>query len=636
MNINQIIETITGFIETHPTVLWIGFAVAILGLATILLLALIRVKRKRKINIVESENDPINKEIPTKKEAILVNANNTESIKISQEQIIRIKEIAKREQNEAKIKELKEPELLDKPVAKELLTKEESHISNNVIPKVKSSEELPKAETESGKETTGILFVNYQLDIDDSIDNYAIIKIPKKGCIVRSHRDGSTKRRGFKEESFQNSIQKYLNSDFGVSGIARLNTGKDTRPFEPDIAIIGKGTANIRIDIEIDEPYAGITRQPTHCKGDDTIRDTYFADRGWIVIRFSEYQVHTQEFGCLKFIAQILNKIDAGFNIPTVLSSAADLTREKAWDIVQAQKWEKALYRETYLNHKFEETTENKETAERDLNNQERKEEELVKSSVIGPIDTKETTGFNAINVHPRDGRIEFYPDPHIYKIDSVPATSASTIISKFFPEFDAYGKACNLSPSNPLYGTSPEEIVKIWKQKGEEAANLGTYLHEQIEKYYLKQPFEKTEEFHLFKQFVNEHSEIEPYRSEWRIFDDDHSIAGTIDLIAKNGNGFDIYDWKRSRKVIDTYAGCPITTDSWGNRGVGKLSDLHDTSYNRYCLQQSLYCYILEKNYNLRISNMYLIVLHSDYKKYYKVKVPYWKDKIEYILNAL
>lgn len=366
------------------------------------------------------------------------------------------------------------------------------------------------------------------------------------------------------------------------------------------------------------------------------MRDAYFADRGWIVIRFSEYQVHTQELSCLKYIAKILNTIDANFLIPTKLISAVDLRPEKVWDIVQAQKWEKELYRETYLNHRFETTPDIQETIERDFNSQELNEEKLVKPSVIGEIDKKEIIGFNKINAHPRDNRIEFYPEPHIYMIDNVPVSSASTIISKFFPEFDAYGKAYGLSPSNPLYGNPPEKIVQIWKQRGEEASNLGTYLHEQIEKYYLKQPFEETGEFHLFKQFVKDHYNIEPYRSEWRIFDDNHNIAGTIDLIVKNGNGFDIYDWKRSRKVVDIYAGCPIKTDSWGNRGVGELSDIHDTSYNRYCLQQSLYRYILEKNYNLRISKMYLIILYPDYDKYYKVEVPYWKNEIEYILKAI
>ncbi|MBL0102402.1 MAG: hypothetical protein IPP51_00680 [Bacteroidetes bacterium] len=143
--------------------------------------------------------------------------------------------------------------------------------------------------------------------MNDQITNsYPIFRFPKKGTVVRSYRIGNTKRRGYKEEPFQKSIERYFGKEFTVLGNARLNTGKDTRPFEPDIAIIDKSNSNLRIDIEIDEPYAGITRQPTHCKGEDINRDIYFVDRGWIVIRFSEYQVHLQENNCLRFIAETL------------------------------------------------------------------------------------------------------------------------------------------------------------------------------------------------------------------------------------------------------------------------------------------------------------------------------------------
>lgn len=625
----EFIEIAIRFFETHPIARWTGFGIIILGVG-ILLFVLIRRKRRK---MVRSQKN-ITNELPHENGPAVVRQHKTKSTTIKQEQQTQIKEIAAQQQQTEKSNSIK-VDVREEPTHKEIIINK-LDIPHKVIPEPRPAEELPTPKIETGKEISQNLFVNYQLNTPESVNNYAIIRIPKKGCIVRSHRDGITKRRGFKEESFQSSIQQYFGSNFIISGAVRLNTGKETRPFEPDIAIIGNSIINIRIDIEIDEPYAGITRQPTHCKGDDMMRDAYFADRGWIVIRFSEYQVHTQEHACLKYIAKIINKIDDTFIFPTDLIPVTDLKPEKAWDIVQAQKWEKELYRETYLNHRFQATPEIKETIERDLNTQELNEEKLVKSSVIGEIDKKETIGFNKINAHPRDNRIKFYPEPHIYTIDNVPASSASTVISKFFPEFDAYGKACGLSPSNPLYGNSPEQIVQIWKQKGEEAANLGTYLHEQIEKYYLKQTFKETGEFHLFKQFVKDHSHIEPYRSEWRIFDDNHNIAGTIDLIAKNSNGFDIYDWKRSRKVIDTYAGCPITTDSWGNRGVGELYDIHDTSYNRYCLQQSLYRYILEKSYNLNISKMYLIILYPDYDKYYKVEVPYWKDRIEYILEAI
>lgn len=502
-----------------------------------------------------------------------------------------------------------------------------------VKPKPKSEEQLPKAKEETAKSKDEVVFVNYDILKVHTINSYPIFRFPKNGTVVRSFRLGNTKRRGFKEESFQKSIEQCFGKDFKVIGNARLNTGMETRPFEPDIAIIDKSNnTNIRIDIEIDEPYAGITRQPTHCKGEDVNRDIYFVDRGWIVIRFSEYQVHLQENDCLRFIAETIKSAIPKYEIPNQLVNQPSLQVEKLWDIVQAQKWEKAKYREQYLNHTFQTTEQQTETIERDFDEQELKEEKLVKPTLIGEVDDKISIAFNLQNKHHRDNRIKFYPEPHIYTIDNTPAPSASTIIAKFFPEFDSVYWANRKAPE---LGMTPDEVELMWRTKGETAAKDGTFLHEQIENFYLEQDYEKTEEFHLFESFVNENNHIKPYRTEWRIFDEHHHIAGTIDLISKNGDDFEMYDWKRSKKVVNSFTGEPIKNNQW-QCGVGHLSDIDDTSYNRYCLQQSLYKYILEKNYGLKVSKMYLIVLYPDYDKYYKVEVPYLKDKAEYILRTL
>lgn len=514
------------------------------------------------------------------------------------------------------------PELKPEPKPGFITTKEKSIVR----------EKLPEGKIETKNAQVLINRVNYTSTKKDQTESFPIVRFPKMGTVVRSHREGSTKRRGYKEESFQNSIQRHFGSNFNVLGNIRINTGMETRPFEPDIALIDKNNNSLCIDIEIDEPYAGITRQPTHCKGEDTLRDIYFTDRGWIVVRFSEYQVHTAEKKCLQYLAEIIKSIKPNYIIPSSLNESATLN-EKLWNAVQAQKWEKAKYRENYLNHEFGiHEIDRVETTERGFNDQEQEEEGLVKPSSIGIVDNSITEGFNRINSHSRDKRIAFYPEPHIYTIDNTPAPSASTLIGRFFPEFDSEYWSAQKAPG---LGMTPREVAKMWSDKGQKAAVQGTHLHEQIEKYYLGQDYEKPEEFSLFEKFVEDHSHITPYRSEWRIFDEEHHIAGTIDLISRNGNGYEIYDWKRSKKVVSPLTGLPIT-DNKLQKGIGFLNDIDDTSYNRYCLQQSLYRYILEKNYGVNISKMHLVVLYPEYTNYHKVEVPYLKDKVEYILKTL
>lgn len=652
----ELLKTIIEFRESEPSLFWATiFAVVILAFLFIWIFSLnkkdikhselAKTEARDKNTIFQENTGKEQRDLPgTEKQHTIVEYEAIESIdKVEEPDFIYEKETDKKREinsdDKYKIEETNKIEERDfgKTEKRTETKKENSIISSDktlVDPKLKDLLSLTVEETE--KSDGRILYVDYEFSKEKSIDSYPILIFPKKGTIIRSHRTGKSKRRGYKEESFQNSICKYFGDGFEILGNVRLNTGKETRPFEPDIAIIGKSSlSSLRIDIEIDEPYAGISRKPTHCEGEDRNRDIYFSDRGWIVIRFSEYQVHLFENQCLKFIAKIIKSIDPAFETPLRFDDTADLTSENLWDIVQAQKWEIIKYREKYLEHIFELIDEKPEKADRNFNEKELIEEGLVQPTQIGIVDPKLGSSFNPTNAHPRDSRIDFYPDQHIYTVDKVPALSVTTLISKFFPEFDAYGKASTLSTKNPLYGLEVDEIVRIWRERGAEAANKGTHLHEQIEKFYLGEDYIKTEEFHLFNEFVVDHKEIKPHRSEWRIFDEDFNIAGTIDLISKDGEECEIYDWKRSKKVIDILTGKPILKDPWGNVGIGKLSTIDDTSYNRYCIQQSIYKFILEKRYDLKISKMYLVVLYPEYEKYYKVDVPYRKDVAEYILNT-
>lgn len=43
----------------------------------------------------------------------------------------------------------------------------------------------------------------------------------------------------------------------------------------------------------------------------------------------------------------------------------------------------------------------------------------------------------------------------------------------------------------------------------------------------------------------------LDPYRTEWMIYDDKHWLAGTLDLLVEEMDGtFTMYDWKRSRRM--------------------------------------------------------------------------------------
>ena len=89
----------------------------------------------------------------------------------------------------------------------------------------------------------------------------------------------------------------------------------------------------------------------------------------------------------------------------------------------------------------------------------------------------------------------------------------------------------------------SVDGIVAKWNDKGKEAANKGTILHEQIENYYLGYEYNPTEEFLLFEDFATDHSFIAHYRFEWRIFDEEYG---------ENENMEDIYEVGSDKKITE------------------------------------------------------------------------------------
>lgn len=469
------------------------------------------------------------------------------------------------------------------------------------------------------------------LFVQDSA-NYPICRIPKKGTIVRSHRFDKYIQSNADFSKFKYELEQFFSRDYIVSCDVRINTGGVNRPFDLDLALIHRKDAGIRINIEVDAPYSFFSREAKHCIGEDILRDDYFLDRGWVVIRFSEIQVHRNIEGCLRYVAELMSQIDTNFEVPLSFLNYSRIKDDPLWDLVQAQKWEKSSYRETYIERELPALPKPNNELDRSLNAQEIYEEKAVVASFSGYMEFIK----DHRNRHIRDQRIQFNAEQHKYFIDGIPVPSASSLIRKFFPEFDAFGAARKLRPSNPLYGMSVDEIVTKWNEKGKEAADKGTILHEQIENFYLGDEYNPTEEFSFFDDFAKDHSFLEPYRCEWRIFDEEFGLAGTIDFVAKNEGKLELYDWKRSKKVINPVNWKPIETDKWGKRGIGKLANIDDTSYNHYCLQQSLYRFILEKNYGLEVSKMFLVVIHPDYQQYYKVEVPYLKNYVLYMLNTL
>lgn len=229
------------------------------------------------------------------------------------------------------------------------------------------------------------------------------------------------------------------------------------------------------------------------------------------------------------------------------------------------------------------------------------------------------------INTHIRDNMISFDEEKHIYTIkdDENEYMSVTTFVHSNFPKFDSDIIIDNMMKSsnwkkNKYFGLTKDEIKIKWELNRDEAANSGTNMHKIIEDYYNQVINEKDFpnnmiEMEYFKDFLSDHNDInefKPFRSEWRVFDEELKIAGSIDMVFENKNGeLLIYDWKRCRN-IDKGNDSLFNIKKPLNEA---LEDMFDTNYWHYVCQLNIYKLILERKYNKKVIELALVNLHPN-----------------------
>ena len=155
--------------------------------------------------------------------------------------------------------------------------------------------------------------------------------------------------------------------------------------------------------------------------------------------------------------------------------------------------------------------------------------------------------------------------------------------------------------------------------------------MHKKIENYYQGIDSANDDTFNLFRIFAN-NIKLVPYRTEWAVYDWEYKLAGTIDFVDCQNGQYTIYDWKRSDKIIAN--GMPIKTNKYGEKGNYPLEHIDNSPYYHYALQLSLYKFILERNYGIKVDKLRLGIFHPTYNKPYLLEVPYLESEINSIFN--
>jgi len=227
------------------------------------------------------------------------------------------------------------------------------------------------------------------------------------------------------------------------------------------------------------------------------------------------------------------------------------------------------------------------------------------------------------------DENIYLITETHNYKLkdnQSIEFTSCTTFIKYFFKQFDSIGIANHLTSTHPKYiGTTPQDLVATWDKKADE----GTIIHYEIEQF-IKEGTEPTKPqsqkaVEWIRGKINNKYKM---MSEVIVYSEELELAGTIDML--------LYDNKdKSYKILDWKTNNKLSLSSFNKKmGTHKAaSHLEDCNFNHYSLQLSLYRYLLEKYYKLKVTGT--AIIHLDNNKIKTYKTHYFKDEIEAMLLA-
>jgi ATP-dependent exoDNAse (exonuclease V) beta subunit len=237
---------------------------------------------------------------------------------------------------------------------------------------------------------------------------------------------------------------------------------------------------------------------------------------------------------------------------------------------------------------------------------------------------------------HKRDAHIVFDEGPHIYTVDGdSDFTSVTTMIHKHFAKFDADKIIRKMMSGrnwmfSKYFGMTMDEIKASWDKNRDEAAAAGTKMHYDIECFYNNMPIDNDSvEYGYFKEFKNEFSHLNPFRTEWMVWDKELKIAGSIDMLYENPDGsLTIYDWKRCKQIKKD--------NKWQSSTTPFLKHLPDTNFWHYSLQLNIYKFLLEKNYNRKVNGLFLVCMHPNNKNesYIRLEVPDLQKEVDNIMS--
>jgi hypothetical protein len=244
-----------------------------------------------------------------------------------------------------------------------------------------------------------------------------------------------------------------------------------------------------------------------------------------------------------------------------------------------------------------------------------------------------------------QDNTVSFVEETHQYfDTNGNELTSGTRVIGKVKAPFDRerVSKFCGkklAKESGISEDEAQKQVLAEWDKKKDSSIVRGNWIHNNLEDY-LKIGKYDEKLSSVVEQLQPIIKGVYRFYPEALLYSLKYMVAGQSDLVTQRQRGknsvFDFYDYKTNESVgivFDSIGRKKIPAKHYNRYMIGPFSHIEDCNYYHYSLQLSLYAYMSELTWGIKIGR--LAILYVDLNlKLHIYPVPYMRFEAHALLE--
>jgi len=224
------------------------------------------------------------------------------------------------------------------------------------------------------------------------------------------------------------------------------------------------------------------------------------------------------------------------------------------------------------------------------------------------------------------DNFITFKESNHSYTgNDDCTYESVSRVIHSIVPHFDSEKISMAMARGSKK---KQKEILQEWEFKKNRSIKHGNYIHDNMEEFFLTGYCKESKLRVLCRDLLrNVFIHASAILPEFIFYSKKYKVAGTADLpyivpTRNKDNTFvlNIFDWKTNLEKGINYESFKDYPDGsrkyFGDYLLWPVSHMPNCEYSKYSLQMSIYAYMAEETYGIKIGRLALVYINKEHKE--------------------